>query len=168
MLCCYLFCGQLVIVKRPRMTFYTLRQLEVHQTDFTLLVRQILIDVDNLLFWFVVVSCLFFYFLFFFTTVVVMSGRWDFSIEMLLSTCVVLLWLNRFNNFDTHSVFLVSIYIYIYKHDAYTVLFVPKLGFMVTNHMGEFYGFNYYWCHSCHLCHYQFNHYHCSKSILLQ
>lgn len=49
--------------------------------------------------------------------------------------------LDRFNNFDIHTVFLVNIYIY--KYDAYTVLFVPKLGLVVTNHVHEFYSFNF-------------------------
>ena len=36
----------------------------------------------------------------------------------------------------------------IYKHDAYTVLFVSKLGLVVTNHICEFYSFNYYRYHA--------------------
>ena len=49
------------------------------------------------------------------------------------------------------------------KHDAYTLPLEPKLGLVVTNHVREFYTFDYYYDYyyyyyyyynSCDLCHY--------------
>ena len=34
---------------------------------------------------------------------------------------------------------------FIYKHDSYTVLLVPKLGLVVTNDVREFYSFDHYY-----------------------
>ena len=100
----------IVIVKRPRMTLYTLRLnlrvikqtlLRLWEINFASYRLFIVLFQYPLIFLFVVS--------FFFTTEVAMSGRWDFYIEMLLSTCVVLLWLDCFNS-NTHTFFHVNVW----------------------------------------------------------
>ena len=101
MFCC-LFCGYLVTVKRPRMTLNTLR-LNLMYIKQTLLVR------DK--FWLkLVIYCFFFGLfvcfglLFIFLFVSHRGGdEWKvrFFNELFLSTCVVPLWLDRFNSFNS-------------------------------------------------------------------
>ena len=79
-------------------------QFDVHKTDFTLIVTEkfclMSIIYCFVLFWFPFYFSVLFCFVFF-TTEMAMNRRWDFSTKMLLSTCIIPLWLDRFNNFNT-------------------------------------------------------------------
>ena len=79
-------------------------QFDVHKTDFTLIVTEkfclMSIIYCFVLFWFPFYFSVLFCFVFF-TAEMAMNRRWDFSTKMLLSTCIIPLWLDRFNNFNT-------------------------------------------------------------------
>ena len=73
-------------------------QFDVHKTDFTLIVTEkcclMSIIYCFVLFWIIYCFVLF-------STEMVMNRRWDFFTKMLLSTCIIPSWLDRFNNFNT-------------------------------------------------------------------
>ena len=79
----------------------------VYQRDFTLTNKFCLI---SSIYCFVLFRFFYFsVFCSFFSAEVGMSRRWDFFIEMLLSTFVVPVWLYHLNSFNTHTVFHVNV-----------------------------------------------------------